>query len=181
LQLVYDVQLGGADDAALQEAALRQRGDRSGTTAGLSPGRAAALEASLAAKSTASGLVKDIKFLDLESCFWQIARQHWLQYGASDDSTIPQLGGCFVVAGLAAGWVLHDSCNNMLAKTCSRPDAVARLPAAVDRKPCCKRAPKVVLLLASCYLCRQVQGAAGQALASDGLRKQGGALAGLLA
>lgn len=92
LQLIYDVQLGGADEAALQEAALRQRADRGAAAAGLSAATAAMQEASLAAKGTASGLVRDVKFLDMDSCFWQIARQHWMQYGASDDRTIPYLG-----------------------------------------------------------------------------------------
>lgn len=94
LQLLYDTQLGGADEAALQEAALRQRADRGAAAAGLSGAAAAAQEASLAAKGTASGLVRDIKFLDMDTCFWQIARQHWMQYGAFDDHTIPYLGGC---------------------------------------------------------------------------------------
>lgn len=53
---------------------------------------AAMAEASLAAKGTASGLVKDVKFLDMDSAFWQVARQHWLQYGAYDERTIPHLG-----------------------------------------------------------------------------------------
>ena len=35
-QLLYDAQLGGADEAALQEAALRQRADRGAAAAGLS-------------------------------------------------------------------------------------------------------------------------------------------------
>ncbi|KAL4432170.1 hypothetical protein ABPG77_005932 [Micractinium sp. CCAP 211/92] len=91
-ELLYDTQLGGADEAALQEAALRQRADRGAAAAGLSGAAAAAQEASLAAKGTASGLVRDIKFLDMDTCFWQIARQHWMQYGAFDDHTIPYLG-----------------------------------------------------------------------------------------
>lgn len=97
LQLLYDAQLGGADEAALQEAALRQRADSGGAAAaGQSATTAAMQEASLSAKGTASGLVKDIQFFDMDTCFWQIARQHWMQYGASDDHTIPYLGalGC---------------------------------------------------------------------------------------
>ncbi len=91
-QLLYSTQLGGADEAALQEAALRQRADRGAAAAGLSATVVAAQEASLSAKGTASGLVRDVKFLDMDTCFWQIARQHWLQYGAYDDHTIPYLG-----------------------------------------------------------------------------------------
>ncbi|KAL4855688.1 hypothetical protein ACK3TF_003771 [Chlorella vulgaris] len=93
VSLLYDAQLGGADEAALQEAALRQRADSGGAAAaGQSATTAAMQEASLSAKGTASGLVKDIQFFDMDTCFWQIARQHWMQYGASDDHTIPYLG-----------------------------------------------------------------------------------------
>jgi hypothetical protein len=91
-ELLYDAQLGGADEAALQEAALRQRADGGAASAGLSAATAAMQEASLAAKGTASGLVRDIQFFDMDTCFWQIARQHWMQYGATDDRTIPYLG-----------------------------------------------------------------------------------------
>jgi hypothetical protein len=116
-QLLYDTQLGGADEAALQEAALRQRADRGAAAAGLSATAAAAQEASLAAKGTASGLVRDVKFLDMDTCFWQIARQHWLQYGAFADHTIPYLGAyvCGWVGGggwvgWLHGWVLPVAC-----------------------------------------------------------------------
>lgn len=100
-ELLYDAQLGGADEAALQEAALRQRADRGPAPAGLSAAAAAMAETSLAAKGTASGLVRDIQFFDMDTCFWQIARQHWVQYGATDDRTIPYLGA-IAVAGCRA-------------------------------------------------------------------------------
>ena len=32
------------------------------------------------------------RFLDMDTAFWQVARQHWLQYGAYDDRTVPYLG-----------------------------------------------------------------------------------------
>ena len=103
VQVVYETQLGGADDGALQEAALHQRAERVAVAAGLpaaaplSPSR----EASLACKNTASGSVKDVKFFDLDTCFWQLAQQHSLRYNTYDSSTIPALGGCCCRPGSA--------------------------------------------------------------------------------
>lgn len=93
MQVIYENELGGADEAALQEAALQQRAVRDPSYYGegsFSTGPAA--EASLAAKSTASGTVKDVKFFDLDTCFWQLARQHRMQHNVFDSSTIPPYG-----------------------------------------------------------------------------------------
>ena len=97
--MLYENQLGGADDASLQEEALRQRavaGASSGAAAAAAATAgepsAAALEASLAAKSTASGAVRDVAFFDLDTAVWQVGRQHSLQYGGPDAAALPHLG-----------------------------------------------------------------------------------------
>ena len=164
-QLIYDAQLGGADEAALQEAALRQRADRGAAAAGLSAAAAAAQEASLAAKGTASGLVRDVKFLDMDTVFWQIARQHWLQYGAFDDGSIPFLG-----AGRRVGWMAGKrgcACLANAAGVLKRK----RLQQHIYARSSVLTSLLVPPLAAAC---RAVQGPAGQALAGDCLREQGG-------
>lgn len=108
-QVIYENELGGADEAALQEAALRQRAERDpafygeptapvlaggkGSGSGSGPPASAAEAADWAAKSTASGGVRDMKFFDLDTAFWQLARQQSLQHNAFDSSTLPHFGG----------------------------------------------------------------------------------------
>lgn len=109
--MVYVNQLGGADEGALQAASLWQRADRDAAAFGgpvpapLTP----AQEASLAAKSTASGTVQDLQFFDLDTCFWQISQQRSLQYGAYDTSGVPSLGR---VRGLQGRRWLVAACEN---------------------------------------------------------------------
>ena len=116
-QVIYTNQLGGADDGALQEAALRQRADKIAAAAGAPPPSALSLtqEASLATKSAASGPINDLAFLDLDTCFWQIALQRWLQFGAHDAAAIPSMakvrgveGRRWVVAACENKVTLHD-------------------------------------------------------------------------
>jgi len=117
LQVIYANQLGGADDGALQEAALRQRADINAASLGGAPAPALtpAQEASLAAKSTASGAVNDLCFFDLDTCFWQLAIQNSQQHGAYDASAIAPLarlrgveGRRWIVAACDNKVTLHD-------------------------------------------------------------------------
>lgn len=115
--MIYINQLGGADDGALQEAAIRQRADKVAVAAGAPPppGLSPTKEASLATKSAASGSINDLVFLDLDTCFWQIALQRWLQFGAHDAAAIPSManvrgveGRRWVVAACENKVTLHD-------------------------------------------------------------------------
>lgn len=121
MQVVYANQLGGADEGALQEAILRQRANANaaslggGTATPLTP----AQELSLTAKSTASGAINDIKFFDLDTCFWQLAALQSQQRGAYDASDIPSLGGVrglqgrrYIVAACESKVTLHDLCSS---------------------------------------------------------------------
>jgi hypothetical protein len=116
-QVIYSNQLGGADDGALQEAALRKRADAVAAAAGAPPaqGLSPAQEASLATKSAASGSVNDLAFLDIDTCFWQIALQRWMQYGAHDAASIPAMshirgvdGRRWIIAACENKVTLHD-------------------------------------------------------------------------
>lgn len=93
-------QLGGADDAALQESALRTRADKE---FGVVPALSAAAEASLQGKSTASGAVRAVQFFDLETCLWQTAQQHFLRRTAYETSNLPSFGERSVYARAQAG------------------------------------------------------------------------------
>lgn len=89
--MIYENELGGADEAALQEAGLRARAERDPAFYG-EPAPPLSGEASFAAKSTASGGVRDLRFFDLDTCFWQLARQASLQHNLSDSSALPHFG-----------------------------------------------------------------------------------------
>eukprot|EP00887_Chlorella_sp_A99_P005680 scaffold1.g5680.t1 len=93
-EVVYQTQLGGADDGALQEAALHARAAREAAAAGLPPPAplSPSREASLASKNTASGAVRDVRFFDLDVAFWQVATCHSMRYNTYDASTIPAMG-----------------------------------------------------------------------------------------
>jgi hypothetical protein len=110
-QVVYTNQLGGADEGALQEAALRARADKDAAALGAPPPPPPPppAEASLAAKAAASGAVRDLAFFDLDTCFWQLATQRALQYGAYDASGVPTLGALRALR--ARRWLLA-ACDN---------------------------------------------------------------------
>ena len=101
----------------MQEASLRQSAAMSAAAIGgplppkLSPGK----EASLSAKSTASGAVNDIAFLDIDTVFWQLAGHSSLQYDSFDSSSIPEFGPIkeidghrWIVAACENKVILHD-------------------------------------------------------------------------
>lgn len=95
VQVVYTNNLGGGDDGALQEAALEQRAAKTAASLGGPPPSPLdpLQEASLNAKSAASGQINDLAFLDVDTCFWQVATQEWLQHEAFDASSIqPGIG-----------------------------------------------------------------------------------------
>ena len=45
----------------------------------------------------------------MDAAFWQVARQHWLQYGAYDDRTVPYLGACERLARSLQCWLIFAS------------------------------------------------------------------------
>lgn len=44
------------------------------------------------AKSAAAGAIRDIKFLDTDTCFWQLTQQQTMQHKAHTADLIPHLG-----------------------------------------------------------------------------------------
>ena len=79
---MYTNQLGGADEAALQDVALQRLAERQSSHYGAPPPPSL-----FAAKSTASGAVKAIKFCDADTAFWQVAKLHH-----QDGRSFPRLG-----------------------------------------------------------------------------------------
>lgn len=44
------------------------------------------------AKSAAAGAIRDVKFLDTDTCFWQLTQQQTMQHKASSADIVPHLG-----------------------------------------------------------------------------------------
>lgn len=86
LQTVYEASYVGGEDAALTAAMLQRLAEKDAAFYGapISPSM-------VASKSTTAGMVKDIKFLDTETCFWQLALQQLQQFKASSGQGIPML------------------------------------------------------------------------------------------
>lgn len=75
---MYENQFGGADNGALQEALLKKKAEMVGKVmAGgvVEGGKSLKGDALLAVKSTSSGKVQDVMFLDHDTCMWQQAMQ----------------------------------------------------------------------------------------------------------
>lgn len=49
------------------------------------------------ANKSAAGTIKDIKFLDTDTCFWQLTQQQSMQHKANTADLIPYLGEILVV------------------------------------------------------------------------------------
>lgn len=84
---MYESQLGGADEAQRCEVLLQSLAEKDPAYFG------PVLSTNMpTVKTAANGAIKDIKFLDTETCFSQIAQQQAVQYGTNSGTTIPFLG-----------------------------------------------------------------------------------------
>lgn len=120
-QIVYENQLGGADEAALQEATLRYKAAKD--TAAATSTAPPELDPSISSKSTASGTVKAIQFLDLDVAFWQANRGISMRHGTADASTaIPHLGAAPGIVGRR--WLIAACENKLVIHDLSSAEAI---------------------------------------------------------
>lgn len=87
VQVVCEFQLAAAEEVAAQDLLLQQLAQRDSQFYGSPPSETAGMP-----KSASPGSVKDIRFLDTETCFWQLAWQHSQQLKAYSSSGIPHIG-----------------------------------------------------------------------------------------
>lgn len=90
-QLVYVNHFGGTDEAALTDQAVESRSANVLSSRGAAGAGQPIREAALGAKSTASGDVKAIAFLDMDVIYWTLARQLSQSEGCFDGSRLPSL------------------------------------------------------------------------------------------
>lgn len=76
------------------------------------------------AKSAAAGAIRDVKFLDTETCFWQLTQQQTMQHKSGTADLVPHLGdqSCLphltqahlLLAILTKSILAHGSCKLLL-------------------------------------------------------------------
>lgn len=86
-QVVCDFVLSTAEEAALHDLLLKQLAEKDPQFYG-----SAASESAGQAKTAAPGAVRDLSFLDMDTCYWQLASQHIQQLKAYSSSGIPHIG-----------------------------------------------------------------------------------------
>ena len=87
MQVVMDMNLGVPDEGPAQDAMLQRLAEKEPQYWGHQ------LSAAMTPpKSVAAGPVRDLRFLDTQTCFWQLALGQSLQHGATTSQGIPHLG-----------------------------------------------------------------------------------------
>lgn len=122
LQLIYTNHFGGTDEAALQIQALESRAASvlpAASGASHSQGR----DAAVGVKSTASGDVKAILFLDLDVIYWTLARQMSQQQGSFDGTNMPSLDATRRRLG-SHRWLVVACENKIVAHDLTSPEVI---------------------------------------------------------
>jgi hypothetical protein len=88
LQVIYESSATLPDDLALQDTALQKAAEKDGEYYG--PERLSAVMNP--PRVAASGSIKEMKFCDTESGFWQVAQLHAQLHNADSGSCFPYLG-----------------------------------------------------------------------------------------
>ena len=84
--MLYEAQLETGDTVGMQDALIQRLAEKDPQYYGQQ------ISGTLTVvKSAAAGAIKDIKFLDTETCFWQLTKQQIMQHKAHTDLT-PHLG-----------------------------------------------------------------------------------------
>lgn len=86
-QVVYEAPVGFAEDLNAVEAALQRQAERDpdyfGTPNASTDGFT---------KSPAAGSIRDMCFMDMDTCFWQIAHLQSMQHTVHSSSSLPYIG-----------------------------------------------------------------------------------------
>lgn len=86
MQVLFEAQLELGDTLGMQDALIQRLAEKDPQFYGEQ------ISGSLTVvKSAAAGAIKDVKFLDTETCFWQLTKQQTMQHKAHTD-IIPYLG-----------------------------------------------------------------------------------------
>ena len=84
--MLYEAQLEGGDTLGMQDALIQRLAEKDAQFYG------SQISGTLTvAKSAAAGAIRDVKFLDTDTCFWQLTQQQTMQHKAHTDLT-PHLG-----------------------------------------------------------------------------------------
>ena len=87
LQVLYEAQLEGGDTLGMQDALIQRLAEKDSQYYGQQISGTLTV-----AKSAAAGAIRDVKFLDTETCFWQLTQQQTMQHKAGTADLVPHLG-----------------------------------------------------------------------------------------
>lgn len=87
LQVLYEAQLEGGDTLGMQDALIQRLAEKDPQYYGQQISGTLTV-----AKSAAAGAIRDIKFLDTDTCFWQLTQQQSMQHKANTADLTPHLG-----------------------------------------------------------------------------------------
>ena len=87
LQVLYEAQLEGGDTLGMQDALIQRLAEKDSQYYGQQISGTLTV-----AKSAAAGAIRDVKFLDTETCFWQLTQQQAMQHKAGTADLVPHLG-----------------------------------------------------------------------------------------
>lgn len=113
-QVLYEAQLESGDSIGMQDAMIQRLAEKDSQFYGQQISGTLTV-----AKSAAAGAIKDIKFLDTETCFWQLTKQQTMQHKAHTDLT-PHLGKIrglhghrWLVVACDTKLLMHDLSSNI--------------------------------------------------------------------
>ena len=86
-QVVYEASVGFAEELNAVEAVLQRQAERDPDYFGTPSSSTDGLN-----KSPAAGSIRDMCFMDLDTCFWQIAHLQSLQGHVHSSSSLPYIG-----------------------------------------------------------------------------------------
>lgn len=90
---MYEAPVGSAEDLKNVEIALQRQAEKDPDYFGPSSLHGGGGTA----RGTAAGNIRDLCFMDLDTCFWQIAELQSMQHGVHSSTSLPYIGKAFLL------------------------------------------------------------------------------------
>ena len=100
--MLYEAQLESGDSLGLQDALIQRLAEKDPQYYGEQISGTLTV-----AKSAAAGAIRDVKFLDTDTCFWQLTQQQTMQHKAHTADLTPHLGNTAYVFAVFALHLLY--------------------------------------------------------------------------
>lgn len=115
LQVLYEAQLEGGETLGMQDALIQRLAEKDSQYYGQQISGTLTV-----AKSAAAGAIRDVKFLDTDTCFWQLTQQQTMQHKTSTTDLVPHLGEqSFQIQIVLLHWLLQHIQNKRTYAACA--------------------------------------------------------------